>query len=380
MITRFYVDNYKCLVNFEYKPQPLELIIGANGSGKSTVFEALSALRDLVIERELADECFPASTVTRWQKVELQNFHLAFEVDDVYNVGKKEELLYEVSIQHDLINRKTRIYHEALSNWDGNNTKPLFFFQLGEVHLYSDDNLGDMKYQMDDSRSALATIPPMRDNRRLVSFRQQLEALLIVHLNPMTMNYATEEETSNAKRNFSNFASWYRHFSQEMPQETNQLAEDLREVLDDFEYLQLTSTGSDRRELRMKSKGGKDAPFFRFDELSDGQRASIVLYSILHFAVGQGATVCIDEPENFVALRELQPFMLSIEEKIEESGGQVLLISHGSEFINRMPIHSVVNFERQEGNRVQIAPFSMNGITTLSPAEVVARGWENNGQ
>ena len=130
----------------------------------------------------------------------------------------------------------------------------------------------------------------------------------------------------------------------------------------------------------MKSKGGKDAPFFRFDELSDGQRALIVLYSVLHFAVGQGATVCIDEPENFVALRDLQPFMLSIEEKLEESGGQVLLISHGSEFINRMPIHSMVNFERQQGKHVQIAPFSMNGIITLSPAEVVARGWENNGQ
>jgi ABC-type Mn2+/Zn2+ transport system ATPase subunit len=36
MIGRLYADNYKCFVNFEYKPRSLELILGDNGSGKST--------------------------------------------------------------------------------------------------------------------------------------------------------------------------------------------------------------------------------------------------------------------------------------------------------------------------------------------------------
>lgn len=381
MITRFYVDNYKCLVNFEYKPQPLELIIGANGSGKSTVFEALTALRDFVIGRASVDECFPASTLTRWQNSPFQTFKIGFQVDNVYGDEnyEKEELFYEISIEHGPKNRKSHLFHESLSNSNGSDFKPLFFFLSGESHIFWDDNSGGPQFPSDSSHSALANVPSLRDTQRLDLFREQLGALLLIHLNPMAMDHATEEETSDAKRDFSNFASWYRHFSQEQPQETNELFADLREVLEDFEYLQLSSTGSDRRELRMKSKGGKDAPFYRFDELSDGQRALIVLYSVLHFAVGQGATVCIDEPENFVALRELQPFLLSIEEKIEESSGQVLLISHGSEFINRMPVHSTVVFERPKSKQVQIVPFSMNGITALSPAEIVARGWESNG-
>ena len=380
MITRFYVDNYKCLVNFEYKPQPLELIIGANGSGKSTVFEALSALRDFVIERHSVEECFSFSTLTRWQNSPSQIFELSLEVDDPYEEGQKEELRYLIHVHYDEKTKQPNIIEESLQRFSDGVGYLLYAFNEGEVRLYGDDSSLFASFPFNLLNSGVALAPAMENTRRAEAFRRQLASLLILHLNPIAMNYATEEETSSSTRSFSNFASWYRHFSQEAPQETNQLAEDLREVIEDFEYLQLTSTGSDRRELRMKSKGGKDAPFFRFDELSDGQRALIVLYAVLHFAVGQGATVCIDEPENFVALRELQPFMLSVEEKLEESGGQVLLISHGSEFINRMPIHSAVVFERPNRKHVQIVPFSMNGITSLSPAEVMARGWESNGQ
>ena len=35
MITRLYVDNFKTLVNFELTLGPMNLLLGANGSGKS---------------------------------------------------------------------------------------------------------------------------------------------------------------------------------------------------------------------------------------------------------------------------------------------------------------------------------------------------------
>jgi len=37
MIKRLYVDNYKCLVNFDLKLDELSLLLGLNGSGKSSV-------------------------------------------------------------------------------------------------------------------------------------------------------------------------------------------------------------------------------------------------------------------------------------------------------------------------------------------------------
>ena len=41
MLKRIYINNFRCLVNFELKLDGLSLFLGANGSGKSTVFAAL---------------------------------------------------------------------------------------------------------------------------------------------------------------------------------------------------------------------------------------------------------------------------------------------------------------------------------------------------
>ncbi len=67
---------------------------------------------------------------------------------------------------------------------------------------------------------------------------------------------------------------------------------------------------------------------FAISELSDGQRYLIALYMVLHFLIARGSTVFIDEPDNFVALREIQPWLLAAEEAVEENRGQPILVSH----------------------------------------------------
>jgi AAA15 family ATPase/GTPase len=41
MLTRLYIDNFKCFVNIDYRPARTQLILGANDSGKSTLIDAL---------------------------------------------------------------------------------------------------------------------------------------------------------------------------------------------------------------------------------------------------------------------------------------------------------------------------------------------------
>ena len=49
MLARLYATNYRCLVNFEFKPTTKQLIIGRNGTGKTTVFDVLAMLRDVAV-------------------------------------------------------------------------------------------------------------------------------------------------------------------------------------------------------------------------------------------------------------------------------------------------------------------------------------------
>lgn len=52
MLTRLYIDNFRCFVNFEYKPAMKQLLLGENGSGKSALLMAVSQLKEFVKGRE----------------------------------------------------------------------------------------------------------------------------------------------------------------------------------------------------------------------------------------------------------------------------------------------------------------------------------------
>ena len=42
MPARLYIDNFRCFAKFEYRPARRQLILGANGSGKSSLVVATS--------------------------------------------------------------------------------------------------------------------------------------------------------------------------------------------------------------------------------------------------------------------------------------------------------------------------------------------------
>ncbi len=87
------------------------------------------------------------------------------------------------------------------------------------------------------------------------------------------------------------------------------------------------------------------------------------------------STVLIDEPDNFISIREIQPWLENLNDICDEQDKQALIISHHPEIVNRMARGSELWFSRQAGAHVVVKPFPQ--IAELPPAEVMARGWEN---
>jgi len=121
--------------------------------------------------------------------------------------------------------------------------------------------------------------------------------------------------------------------------------------------------------------GGRTSEFY-FNELSDGQRCLICLYTIPHFVLAKGGTVVLDEPDNFVSLREIQPWLMAVTDAVEEGRGQILLISHHPEFINQWASGSGVQFVRDGIGPVRVEEFRGDPESCLTPSELAARGWE----
>ena len=171
MLKRLYANNYRCLVNFEISFDELTLLVGPNGGGKSTLFDILYGVRHLIENNAKISSIFSHEDLTAWVK----NFEQTFELD----VRGTEGLFsYKLVISHNPDIKKQRIELEHLL-LDG---KPLFEFKQGEVQLYHDDHVPGPKYSFDWSVSALATIAPRADNKKLTWFKEWAEKLFILSL------------------------------------------------------------------------------------------------------------------------------------------------------------------------------------------------------
>ena len=143
-----------------------------------------------------------------------------------------------------------------------------------------------------------------------------------------------------------------------------------------FDSFALQQAGEKTRVLKVLMRNAKDAkPLpYNFSELSDGQRQLILLYTLLYGVKGEGYCLFLDEPDNFVALREIQPWLSALHDACGNEISQAVLISHHPEVMDYLATSKGRWFERQEDGRVQAqdAPRAVGG---LKISETIARGW-----
>lgn len=371
MLTRVYVDNFRCMVNFECHLGAQQLILGPNGAGKSTLFDVLALLRDFCVRGDPPDERFLGRSRTRWQEVREQTF----ELDVSGNSGSYSMRLVMEPWGNP---ERPRVVKEEIK-FSG---KPVFRFEKGEVHLFNDRFEDKVQYPFDWHRSALATITERKDNTKLSWFKQWLSGLLLVSPDPRRMSGVAAQEVRSPDQYLANFADWYRHLRQET--EDFDYIKDLGEAIEGFVTMRLEDAGERRREIKVRlaaSENGKSAKQDReylLGELSEGQRVLIGLYAVLHFALKPGAILCFDEPDNFIALRELQPWLTKVLDRTEddESVAQVLIASHHPELLNRMAFKDGLLLDRPGGRHTRARRFDDPSQTGLSAAELIVRGWE----
>jgi predicted ATPase len=388
MITRFYVDNYKCLVDFTYEPNQLELIVGSNGSGKSTVFEALRKLREFITGDFKAEELFAKDDLTRWQKRTKQKF----ELQVVNDSGTYD---YSLELHYHLESGIVAVHSEYLKNdgkfllafdrhleAEGEETEdgPAYYW-AGRMWVHEKVDIDEIPWTI-SNRSILSAFDKREIPLSFV-FQERIRNFYFARLSPVKMTSYTNSEIQRPEADFSNFATWYRRLVQEKPGAIFKLYQSLKEVIDGFEELTFDNNGENTRTLKIRleiepdEKGKKRTAKFDFQEISDGQRALIALYTLAYCSLDVNSTLVIDEPENYISLRELQPWIMLVQEQIEESGGQIILISHHPEIINILAPQNAILFRRKDRGTVTVQTFETRHYQGLTPAEIIARGWEN---
>ena len=358
MLKRLYVHNYKALVNFELRFEGHALLMGANGAGKSSVLEVLSPLRRVIVDGDRIAECLPSATVTRWGDHKVQRFEIDLEVgDDAFH--------YEMLAMDSLVTNETlRAGADVLFSGAGD-----------QGELYRDDGAPGTAVLRDWERSTIPIIRAGLVHARLLRFREALRRCLVIRPNPIAMTGRAETEARAPAPDLSNFASWCRHLLQETPDAMQRAIEAAREVLPGFRSLSIRNVkDQDVRMLISKwdpgaASNSRDAVEFGFGELSDGQRVILGLVSVLAWAEQAPSTILLDEPENYVALAEVQPLLKTL---LDSNGVQVIVASHHPEFLNEMAVESGIRFSRTANGPVRVDKFSMPAGSRLTASQFIA--------
>ena len=374
MLTRIYIDNILCFTNFQLDVNPLMFLLGENGSGKTSIIELIDQVRQFVIEGIDVDALAPPNTLTRWDARDDQKIRLTAILDN-------EQFEYELIIRHTADRAKRRVLTENLSSKED---KLFVFDEQAVVHLYNDR--GEEKHAMpfDWSQSSLGRMQERRENTRLIRFRQWLKNIQLARPDPRHVESRTEHGKSAMTPGLSDFPGWLRGHFERNPQEAAALNNQLKLVLEGFESLRNEDLGRNLLQLNARFQPPKsgDKPKkpvdLAFDELSDGQRQLVMLYALVILQLDPGETLLIDEPDNFLALREIQPWLSFLQDQRDERGGQVLLVSHHPEVLNQMAMEHGTWLWRDNGGPVRARPFReiADRFDGAAPnSEIIARGW-----
>ena len=368
MFKQLYADNYKSLVNFELPLEELTLLLGPNGVGKTSVLDVFFALSRLLgrAVKVTDDHVFPTRTLTRRQSRDIQAFQVDIELEG-------DSLAYRIEIQHERPTQRARVQLEQLTAGG----RPLFRCESGEVQLYRDDHSQGPKYSVDWSESALARVPPRRENTRLTRFLEFMRKVLVCGLYPASFRTESSSEDPVLDRTAQNFSGWYRHMFQEHMDLAPQFTQSVQDVIPGLSGIRLESVGLDTRAMMVVFEEDGIRYEFRLDELSDGQRAILAIYSLIHLTAGQGYTLFLDEPDNYVALPEIQPWLIALADSCGETVAQAVLCSHHPELIDYLGGDRGWLLKREQSGATRAGRLEAEDIENgLKLSEVVARGWE----
>lgn len=365
LFTRIYIDNFRCFQNFELRPARITLLLGKNGSGKSSIFEAVAGIVDLIVQGAAVDEVFEPNSRTRWDARAEQRFELDIQ-------GAHGLYRYVLVVQHDT-EANRGVVHEETVTLDG---RKLYGYASGAVSLHHNDGASSNTFPFGGRRSFLAQMTDRPETKDLQWFLDYLRGTWLLRLDAGSIDGESAEEVETLRRDGRNFASWYRHLTQEHPEKLQALWATLREVVTGFSALKLVSAGGRGKVRALIAQLSLNGTSYEvgFEELSDGQRALIVLYTLLEGVEAKRSSLLLDEPEAHVGLSEVQPWLVALDAGWADAG-QAFIISHHPEAIDFLAAGQAFYLSRPGGGPVRVKLADFDRDSGLPASKQLARGY-----
>ena len=359
MIRRLYVHNFRCLRNFELKLEGLSsvLLVGKNGTGKTTVAAALRILQQIARGIPSVHDLIALDDVTSGHLAEPVQFDVEAELDGrVY--------AYKISLQQRDSSSGLVVRTESLSA-DG---VPVLSREGAVVRVGS-----DAAFSLDQHIVALGSLQPTEDEPQAV-FRRWLEHWLILRPVPSLIHGESSGETLHPEPDLSNFGDWWNGVLRHSPEAYSQIDHYLKQAIPDLREVRNQTTGKRSRNLELAFRRNGTAVMVDFRSLSDGEKCTMICALVLAANQGYGPLVCFwDEPDNYLALSEVGHFAIALRRAFLNSG-QLICTSHNPEVLRAFSAENTfVLYRQSHSDPVLLRPLNQINVPG-DRGDAMARG------
>lgn len=334
MIKRVEINNYKMFRDFTLDlTESVNLVCGPNGSGKSSLLELMFSLVRFLATHDTSDqvnisvaEAFPFETFCRWAVKQMGHDDMTIRII----MGDEQESYdYSLSVRYYFRDNKNKVQEESLTHVLNGKEDKIITFSDGIIELVTDTKR-KLSFNGDCNVSGLIT--GAMNNSQIREFISMASRLITLHIEPsVTMkDFKSGARTMGIRG--ERFGAWHFHNYTSWPENQSSVTEQCKNFIPGCVSVSCPQSGDVFR-WKARVKYNSDHFDLELRELSDGQKALFVLYSLLA-NVPDGSTLIIDEPENYLAPGELQPWLDAVNQAWEERDIQFILITHNPKTLN----------------------------------------------
>lgn len=350
VVRRLYVHNFHCLENFELPVlgQSSLLLVGKNGSGKTTVGLALGVLQKIARGTNRVGDLVKPKDFARGRTDVPMRFEIEVELKGaIYG--------YAIAFEFPQGFKEVRVLEEKLTVGG----TPVYSRELAQVHLARTTQEREARFSVDWHLVALPIIQQQSTSDPLFVFKQWLARMLILRPVPSLIQGESDSETLEPNLLVTDFAAWFSGLLAYAPSAYTRIDEYLKQVMPDLRDIKNPVVGADSRSLVVQFSNQQGSLNLPFQDLSDGEKCFMICAVVLAAHDAYGPAFCFwDEPDNHLALSEVGHFVMALR-KAFQSGGQFIATSHNPEAIRRFSDeNTLVLYRRSHLEPTVVRPIS----------------------
>jgi len=357
---------------------PMTVVIGKNGVGKSTLFDAFGFLADCL--KLGVEEACEANGRRGFDNIQTHGEKAPIEFVIYYRQSKDSRpITYELAIDKDNTGRPFVLYERLRQRrrkqksgrpftflllnkgkglvWKGESDgkqfqedveKQMDIFELWKQESQEESNETETVELSDNRKLGIATLGALKQHPRISEFRKFIEGWYLSYFTP---DAARGLPLSGAQKHLNilgdNLANVVQYMEREYPKRFQVILKRIAEKIPGVQKIDTEKTSDGRLLLRFNDRGYQD-PFYA-QQMSDGT-LKVFAYMLLLEDPSPPPFICIEEPENGLYHKLLETLATEFREHAhrKQKSSQLFITTHQPYFVDALDPDEVWILEKGE--------------------------------